>query len=368
MASTEQSLRQSTAERGENAPELIIFIDEQRRIVAADDAVSALLGYTQEDLAGWPVERVLQINWVQLEQVRLLQQPGDQELSFVAAQAIDQVTMETTAYYAKIIFLNASAIGSTHILMNSKSKRYENGMDDSGSLGGYLMDHHFQVGAGGSYEGFEDSYYIGRRPNGIYIPRFRNFTEKGNDYLRGFGYQGGAGREGWGRGNGQDGFGAEFKDQLSYPGKWNFSIMGFGECLPYENNRVYLSKDQKDKWGLPLIVADAAFQKNELNMRKDMMNDAAEMLEAAGLKNVYTYDSGANLGLGIHEMGTARMGKDPKTSVLNEWNQVHGAKNVFCTDGACMTSSSCVNPSLTYMALTARAADYAVKELKKGNL
>ena len=230
------------------------------------------------------------------------------------------------------------------------------------------MDHHFQVGAGGSYEGFEDSYYIGRRPNGIYIPRFRNFTEKGNDYLRGFGYQGGAGREGWGRGNGQEGFGADFKDQLSNPGKWNFSIMGFGECLPYENNRVYLSKDQKDKWGLPLIVADASFQKNEMNMRKDMMNDAAEMLEAAGLKNVYTYDSGANLGLGIHEMGTARMGKDPKTSVLNEWNQVHGAKNVFCTDGACMTSASCVNPSLTYMALTARAADYAVKELKKGNL
>ncbi len=286
----------------------------------------------------------------------------------IGVNIIDQVTMETTAFYAKIIFLNASAIGSTHILMNSTSKRYQNGMDDSGSLGGYLMDHHFQVGAGGSYEGFEDSYYIGRRPNGIYIPRFRNFTEKGNDYLRGFGYQGGAGREGWGRGNGQEGFGADFKDQLSNPGKWNFSIMGFGECLPYENNRVYLSKDQKDKWGLPLIVADASFQKNEMNMRKDMMNDAAEMLEAAGLKNVYTYDSGANLGLGIHEMGTARMGKDPKTSVLNEWNQVHGAKNVFCTDGACMTSASCVNPSLTYMALTARAADYAVKELKKGNL
>lgn len=285
-------------------------------------------------------------------------------------RVVDQNTKQVREYFARIIFLNASAFASTSILMNSKSSRFPNGMgNDSDQLGRNIMDHHLAVGASGSWEGMEDQYYYGRRANGIYIPRYRNWAGDKRDYVRGFGYQGGAGREGWNRGNGMEGFGAAFKDSLSQPGSWGISIGGFGEMLPDPNNRMTLSPDQKDKWGLPLIVFDAAYGENEKKMRKDMMNDAVEMLEAAGAKNVHGYnDESKNPGIGIHEMGTARMGKDPKTSVLNANNQIHTVKNVFNTDGACMTSASCVNPSLTYMALTARAADFAVKEMKKGNL
>ncbi|RYF66982.1 MAG: GMC family oxidoreductase, partial [Cytophagaceae bacterium] len=285
-------------------------------------------------------------------------------------RVIDQNTKQVREYFARIIFLNASAFASTSILMNSKSSRFPNGMgNDSDQLGRNIMDHHLAVGASGSWDGMEDQYYYGRRANGIYIPRYRNWAGDKRDYVRGFGYQGGAGREGWNRGNGMDGFGAAFKDSLSQPGEWGISIGGFGEMLPDPSNRMTLSTDQKDKWGLPLIVFDAAYGENEKKMRKDMMNDAVEMLESAGVKNVHGYnDESKHPGIGIHEMGTARMGKDPKTSVLNANNQVHTVKNVFNTDGACMTSASCVNPSLTYMALTARAADFAVKEMKKGSL
>ncbi|MDJ1481009.1 GMC family oxidoreductase [Cytophagaceae bacterium YF14B1] len=273
-------------------------------------------------------------------------------------------------YYAKIIFLNASAIASTAILLNSKSKRFPNGLgNESDQLGRNVMDHHLAVGAGGRFEGMLDKYYYGRRANGVYIPRYRNWGSDKRDYLRGFGYQGGASRGGWGRGTGMAGFGAEFKESLTEPGEWGMNIGGFGEVLPNPDNRMTLSPDQKDKWGLPLVNFDAAYGENERKMRIDMMNDAAEMLEAAGLKDVTPYnDESKHLGIGIHEMGTARMGTSPKNSVLNKNNQVWGCENVFVTDGAAMTSASCVNPSLTYMALTARAADFAVKELKKQNL
>jgi choline dehydrogenase-like flavoprotein len=284
-------------------------------------------------------------------------------------RVIDQNTMAVTEYYAKIIFLNAGAIPSASILMNSKSNRFPTGMgNESDQLGRNIMDHHLGVGASASVEGFNEDYFFGNRPNGLYIPRFRNWGKDKRDYLRGFGYQGGASRAGWGRGVGMDGFGASFKEDLTHPGSWSIGFGGFGEILPNESNRFTLS-DQKDKWGLPVLSFESEFGQNELKMREDMMNDAAEMLEAAGFKNISTYNSqSTHIGLGIHEMGTARMGRDPKTSVLNKHNQVHAVKNVFVTDGAAMVSASCVNPSLTYMALTARAADFAVSELKKKNL
>ena len=285
-------------------------------------------------------------------------------------RVIDQNTLESKEYFAKIIFLNAGAFGSTSILMNSKSNRFPNGLgNDSDQLGRNIMDHHLGVGAGASIEGFLEDYYFGSRPNGLYIPRFRNWGKDKRSYLRGFGYQGGASRSGWGRGTGMDGFGVQFKESLVTPGSWGIGFGGFGEILPNPNNRFTLSPDQKDKWGLPVLVFETELGENGLQMRKDMANDAAEMLEAAGFKNVNSYNSpNTHIGLGIHEMGTARMGKDPKTSVLNKYNQVHECKNVFVTDGASMVSASCVNPSLTYMAMTARSANYAVAQLKKMSL
>jgi choline dehydrogenase-like flavoprotein len=284
-------------------------------------------------------------------------------------RVIDQNSKAVTEYYAKIIFINAGAIGSTSILMNSKSNRFPTGMgNESDQLGRNIMDHHLGVGASATVEGFTEDYYFGNRPNGLYIPRFRNWGNDKRDYLRGFGYQGGASRKGWERGTDMAGFGAGFKAELTQPGIWTIGFGGFGEILPDPNNRFTLS-DQKDKWGLPVLSFEAEFGDNEKKMRIDMMNDAAEMLTEAGFKNVNPYNSQTtHIGSGIHEMGTARMGKDPKTSILNKNNQVHDVKNVFVTDGACMTSASCVNPSLTYMALTARAANFAVSELKKKNL
>jgi choline dehydrogenase-like flavoprotein len=229
------------------------------------------------------------------------------------------------------------------------------------------MDHHLGVGANGVFETHLDKTTFGRRPNGVYVPRYRNLHEPATGgYLRGYGYQGGASRQGWSRDI--EGFGVDFKKQYTSFGAWEMGLGGFGECLPYYENKVELSKTRKDRWGLPLLEFDAEFKDNEKKMRIDMMNDAAEMLEAAGAKNITTNNSTPSIGLGIHEMGTARMGTSPKNSVLNKWNQVWGTPNVFCTDGAFMTSAGCQNPSLTYMAFTARAADYAVSEIKKGNL
>lgn len=284
-------------------------------------------------------------------------------------EILDAETNQTYQYFAKIIFLNASTFNSTWILMNSATDIWPDGLgSSSGELGHNIMDHHLGVGASGIMEGYEDRYYFGRRPNGIYIPRFRNLFDDKRDYLRGFGYQGGAGRQGWSREIAEMSIGGEFKDALSEPGQWTMGIGGFGEILPYHENKMTLDKNKKDKWGLNTIAFDAEWKENERKMRIDMKNDAIEMLEAAGVKNVSGYDGDGTMGRGIHEMGTARMGHDPKTSVLNKWNQVWDAPNVFVTDGSFMTSSNCVNPSLTYMAMTARAADHAVSELKKQNL
>ena len=284
-------------------------------------------------------------------------------------EILDAETNKTYEYFAKIVFLNASALNSTWILMNSATDIWPEGLGSSSdALGHNLMDHHLGVYAGGEVEGYEDKYYFGRRPNGIYIPRYRNLFGDKRDYVRGFGYQGGASRQGWAREIPELNIGAEFKEAASEPGHWTMGMGGFGEILPYHENQVTLDKTKKDKWGLNILAIDCELKENELKMRKDMLNDAAEMLEAAGIKNIQKRDGDGTPGRGIHEMGTARMGKDPKTSVLNKWNQVWDAQNVFVTDGACMTSAACVNPSLTYMALTARAAEYAVSELKKGNL
>ena len=284
-------------------------------------------------------------------------------------EILDAETNKTYEYKAKIVFLNASAFNSSWVLMNSATDIWPDGLgSSSGELGHNVMDHHFRAGASGTAEGYDDKYYFGRRANGVYVPRFRNVGTDKRDYLRGFGYQGGASRSGWSRDVAELTIGGDFKDALCEPGGWSIGITGFGEMLPYHENKISLNKNVKDKWGLPVLDMDVEIKDNEKKMRIDMMNDGKEMLEAAGVKNVNTYDNGYAVGMGIHEMGTARMGRDPKTSVLNGNNQVWDAKNVFVTDGACMVSAACVNPSLTYMALTARAADFAVSELKKGNL
>ncbi|HEV7330623.1 MAG TPA: GMC family oxidoreductase [Flavisolibacter sp.] len=282
---------------------------------------------------------------------------------------LDAQNNQTYDYFSKIVFLNASALNSAWVLMNSATDVWPDGLgSSSGELGHNVMDHHFRVGANGRAEGYDDKYVYGKRPNGIYVIRYRNIGDDKRDYVRGFGYQGSASRQGWGRDVAELTIGADYKDALCEPGEWRMGMTAFGEMLPYHENRVYLDKSKKDKWGLPVLAMDVEIKDNERKMRVDMANDAAEMLTAAGLKDVSTYDSDYAPGMGIHEMGTARMGRDPKTSVLNAYNQVWDAPNVYVTDGACMTSASCVNPSLTYMALTARACDHAVKELKKGNV
>jgi len=284
-------------------------------------------------------------------------------------RVIDTETNEHLEFTAKVIFLCASTFGSAHVMLNSVSKRFPNGFgNDSGELGCNIMDHHLDVGAGALVEGYTDQYYTGRRPNGFYIPRYRNLGGEKRDYIRGFGYQGGAGRLGWTRLMLDKSLGADLKEKAATPGPWYIRMGAFGEILPNHANRVTLDKTRKDKWGLPLLAFDAQLRDNEWKMRKDMSNDAAEMLAAAGFREVKTYDRAIGVGLGIHEMGTARMGKDPKTSVLNKWNQVHACPNVYVTDGSFMVSSACQNPSLTYMAFTARAVDHAVSELKRGNV
>ena len=284
-------------------------------------------------------------------------------------RVIDAQTNASTEYKAKVIFLCASTLNSTWLLMRSATDVWPGGLGSaSGVLGKNLMDHHFRCGASGDMEGLEDKYYFGRRPTGFYIPRFRNIGGEKRDYLRGFGYQGSASREDWGRAVAELGIGAAFKDEMAKPGGWTIGATAFGEMLPNDANQVSLDPTKKDKWGLPVIKIDCATGENERLMRKDMINDMAEMLTECGVKNVRTYDNEYFPGMGIHEMGTARMGKDPKHSVLNPYNQVWDAPNVFVTDGSCMVSAGCQNPSLTYMALTARAADHAVNELNRRSL
>ena len=276
----------------------------------------------------------------------------------------DALTMATTDYRARVVFLCASTLNSTWLLLRSATDVWPGGLgSSSGELGHNLMDHHFRVGAAGRVEGLEDKYHFGRRPNPSYIPRYRNLAGEKRPYLRGFGYEGGAGRNGWERAIAELGVGGDFKDRSAEPGQWTMGGTAFGEMLPNHANQISLDPDKKDKWGLPVLKIDCAIGENERLMRKDMAADMAEMLEACGVKDVKPYDDTYYPGMGIHEMGTARMGTSPKNSVLNKHNQVWDAPNVFVTDGSCMASTACQNPSLTYMALTARAAEYAVGEM-----
>jgi choline dehydrogenase-like flavoprotein len=284
-------------------------------------------------------------------------------------EVLDAETNKTYEFHSKILFLNASALNSAWVLMNSATDIWPEGLgSSSGELGHNVMDHHYMLGAQGTIEGFEDKTTYGRRANGFYITRFANLYGDKRDFLRGYGYQGSASREGWSREIAELNIGGDFKEALTEPGAWSIGATGFGEILPYHDNKISLHKTVKDKWGLPVLSMDAGLKENELKMRKDIIKELVAMFEAAGVKNITTWDKDYNIGQGIHEMGTARMGNDPKTSVLNSHNQVWDALNVFVTDGAAMTSSACQNPSLTYMALTARAAEYAVSELKKGNI
>jgi choline dehydrogenase-like flavoprotein len=293
----------------------------------------------------------------------------EQKQRATGVEIIDSETNEVIEFYSKIVFLNAATLGTTFILLNSISNRFPNGLgNDSDQVGRNLMDHHKQAGANASVDGFEDQYYYGRRPIGIFVPRFQNIKDKHPDFLRGYGLQGGAGRGGWGGMTNSEAIGEALKKSIQEPGGWSINLGGFGECLPYQENRAVLNKDKKDKWGRNTLSVDCEFKENEKAMQKDMAAASAEMLEAAGYKNVRPYVNTSFPGNANHEMGTVRMGRDPKTSVLNAFNQMHGVKNVFVTDGSCMTSTAWQNPSLTYMALTARACDYAVKELNRQNL
>jgi choline dehydrogenase-like flavoprotein len=284
-------------------------------------------------------------------------------------RVLDAETGKQTDYFAKIVFLCASALGSAYIMLNSTSSRFPNGFgNDSGELGHNIMDHNKPGNSNANVEGYLDVAYTGRRPNGFYIPRYRNVGKDKRDYLRGFGYQGRAARSNYNRFNETPLMGAELKKAALEPGPWTIGMTAFGEILPNHENYARLDRDKKDKHGLPLLVVNAVVRENERKMEQDMKNDAAEMLEAAGYRNVTVKSDAYHVGNSIHESGTARMGNDPKKSVLNKFNQVHACKNVFVTDGSFMPSFGCQNPSLTYMAFTARAADHAVNELKKGNL
>lgn len=286
-----------------------------------------------------------------------------------AVRVIDGQTKKAMEFRAKVIFLCASTLESARILLNSATAEFSAGLaNSSGELGHNLMDHILHGGATGMIPGLEDRVQNGNRPNGIYVPRFRNVGSKHPDFVRGYGFQGGGSRQDWQRGMEMTGFGADFKRQLRTPGAWRFNLGGFGECLPNHENYLELNKDKVDAWGIPTINIRHKWRENELSMFKDIQVTAAEMLEAAGAKDIKTQTIPSTPGEGIHEMGSARMGRDPKTSVLNAHNQAHDVKNLFVTDGSFMVSSACQNPSLTYMAMTARACDYAVTQMKRGEI
>jgi len=285
-------------------------------------------------------------------------------------RVIDAQTMESKEFTSRIVFLCASAIESVRLLLNSKSARFPNGLaNSSGTLGKYVMDHHYGSGASGTVPGFTDKRTTGRRPNGIYIARFRNVKSQHPDFLRGYGMQGGSSRNGWGRGSSMPGYGAAFKQSLIDDlGPWSLSASGWGETLPNEANTITLDPTVKDKWGIPAARLDVRWRENELAMDKDMMSAMAEMLDAAGCTNIRTHGSNNPPGHCIHEMGGARMSRTSKDGVVNKWNQAWDVKNLFLTDGACMASNGCQNPSITYMALTARAAAHAVAAMKRNEV
>ncbi|GFE80085.1 GMC family oxidoreductase [Steroidobacter agaridevorans] len=293
----------------------------------------------------------------------------DSKRRVTGVRVIDARTKQTTEYSARVVFLCASTLGSTAILLNSRSSRFPNGLgNDSGVLGHYLMDHHNGGGAVGSFSQLSDRYYRGRRSTSMYIPRFRNVAHREKSFMRGYGYEVYTSRQNWTRGLESAGFGAAFKNEITRPGKWQVYMEGYGETLPYKDNRVWLDPDRPDPWGLPTINVSMSYRDNERRMSEQMMADAVEMLKAADVEEVSGFNRETVPGSVIHEMGTARMGRDPKTSVLDMHNQVHAVPNVFVTDGSCMVSSPTQNPSLTYMALTARASAYAVERLGKGEI
>jgi len=284
-------------------------------------------------------------------------------------RVIDAHTKQMTEYYAKIIFVNAACLNTNLVLLNSTSHRFPNGLgNDRGLLGHYIGFHNYRGNLTASFEGYEDRYFYGRRPTTAFMPSFRNVKKQETDFLRGYMVAFSASRAGWQRGTNQEGFGAEFKENLLTPGDWGVYMMMQGETVPKHENHVRLSTDQKDPWGIPQLVTAIGYDDNDVKSMKDFMVQGAEMLDKAGCKNIHAFDDNRNPGLDIHEMGGVRMGKDPKTSLLNKWNQMHHVRNVFVTDGACMTSVGNQNPSITFMALTARAVDHAVGELKKQNL
>jgi choline dehydrogenase-like flavoprotein len=294
----------------------------------------------------------------------------DLQKKAIGVVIIDAITKEEISYYAKIIFLNASTIATTAILLNSVSPSFPNGLgNSSGQIGHNLMDHVVNEGSFGTYDGLKDKYYEGKSPGTIYIPRYQNLNNKteNSDFKRGYGIQGKGERENW-QTISTVGFGASLKEQLAKPGKWKISLGGRGEMLPNYRNKITLDKENKDQWDLPLVKVDLEYGPNELAMIEHMTKESEEVLLKAGFKNVGSYRTSPTPGSAVHEMGTARMGNDPKTSVLNKHNQMHDVKNVFITDGSCMTSSGCQNPSLTYMALTARACKFAIEEFHLGQI
>ena len=289
----------------------------------------------------------------------------EQQQKATGVEIIDTETKQTEEFHARLIFLNASTVATAFILLNSISHRFPNGMGNgSDQLGRNLMDHHKGISITATVNGFEDSYYYGRRPTPFYIPRFKNIKEQEPHFIRGYHFGGSASRP---RQAGDAIIGAPLKEALSQPGPWKMNLYAFGECLPYADNRITLHNNKKDQWGRSIITIDCEFKDNEKAMHTDMVNTGKEILEAAGFSDVTVNAKISFPGNANHEMGIARMGHDPKTSVLNKYNQLHEVSNVFITDGSCMTSGACLNPSLTYMALTARACNYAVKEMKRLN-
>jgi len=282
---------------------------------------------------------------------------------------VDAKTKQTTEFFARVVFVNAACLNTNLILLNSKSARFPAGLgNDHGLLGRYVAFHNYRGSVSAGIDGFEDSYYSGRRPTQAMMPNFRNVRKHEMDFQRGYMVFYGAARAGWTQGNGTPGVGGAFKDKITRPGPWTLHMMMQGETVPRFENHVRLADDRKDAWGVPQLVTSIGYHDNDVKLMKDFLEQGAAMLAAAGAKNIRTGDDKRNPGLDIHEMGGVRMGRDPKKSLLNRWNQLHACPNVFVTDGAAMASTGTQNPSLTFMALTARAANHAVDEMKRGNL
>jgi choline dehydrogenase-like flavoprotein len=292
----------------------------------------------------------------------------DKKGKATGVRVIDAQTKEVTEYFARVIFVNAAALNTNLILLNSTSSRFPAGLgNDYGLLGKYVAFHNYRARINAKFEGFMDKKTDGRSHTSAYLPRFRNVKKQETDFLRGYAAGFSAGR--YARPN-TDGFGESLKNQIDNPetGPWFVGSHMMGETIPKEGNTVSLDPGQKDAWGMPLLKVNIGYDENDEKMVKDFFETMTDMYTKAGFTDIQTNDSRQAPGLDIHEMGGVRMGHDPKTSLLNKWNQLHACTNVFVTDGACMTSTSTQNPSLTYMALTARAADFAMGQMKKGDL